>query len=575
MVALEAESGETLWVATYPRQETAHLGPGSERDLNPAVIHEGRVFVAPTDANAIFAFEADSGRLLWKSEPISEDVKLSHLLGVAKGRLIATGDRVLLFDVKDGRLLQTWPDSGKSMEGFGRGLLAGDLIYWPTKNEIQILHQRTGLPVDRPIELQKTFQTKSGNLVAGDGYLIVAQTDGLVVFCQNSRLIERYRDEIAHFPDRAANYFRLARAAEATGRDQLALDSYRMAGEKARANETIDGVPLTGAARDHQFRMLVRLAIESRRARRWDESITQLESAAGVAGTDPERLQAQLLLADILMDAARPKQAIEVCERLLADERLRPLAVATPDGHRTIRADILLADRVSSIVRDHGRRGLRILRSGSRTAVRARQEGERGSFTGRGCAALSGGPNCGRRVTRAGFALRVDASTGRGRPCLQAARCYSRPATSDGPGRSGVGPRVRGATALCLAARDSYLDLQARYPKVRLKDGNRQGTVAELVSTELARAPYTQFVGDRPQPPIPLPLVRRWQWQAPARQTIRAISAEGVAPSARCRPDLLDRSETACDFSTRRPARHAGRPSWACRRSGRVILPIN
>ena len=75
------------------------------------------------------------------------------------------------------------------------------------------------------------------------------------------------------------------------------------------------------------------------------------------------------------------------------------------------------------------------------------------------------------------------------------------------------------------------MDLQARYPKVRLKEGNRQGTVAELVSTELARAPYTQSVGDRPQPPIPLPLVRRWHWQAPARQTIRAISAEGVAPS--------------------------------------------
>ena len=139
VVALEAETGATLWVATYPRQETAHLGPGSERDLNPAVIHEGRVFVAPSDANAIFAFEADSGRLLWKTEPISEDVKLSHLLGVAKGRLVATGDRVLLFDVKDGKLLQTWPDSGKSLEGCGRGLLAGDLIYWPTKNEIQIL----------------------------------------------------------------------------------------------------------------------------------------------------------------------------------------------------------------------------------------------------------------------------------------------------------------------------------------------------------------------------------------------------------------------------------------------------
>ena len=55
--------------------------------------------VAPSDADAIFAFDAGSGRLLWKTEPIADDVKLSHVLGVAKGRLVVTGDRVLLFDV--------------------------------------------------------------------------------------------------------------------------------------------------------------------------------------------------------------------------------------------------------------------------------------------------------------------------------------------------------------------------------------------------------------------------------------------------------------------------------------------
>ena len=41
---------------------------------------------------------------------------------------------------------------------------------------------------------------QGGNLVAGDGYLIVAQADGIVVFCQNSRLIERYQNEIARAP---------------------------------------------------------------------------------------------------------------------------------------------------------------------------------------------------------------------------------------------------------------------------------------------------------------------------------------------------------------------------------------
>ena len=119
VIALEAETGAVRWVANYPRQDSARMG-GSDRDLNPAVVHDGLVIVAPSDAAAIFAFDADSGRLVWKTDPIADEVKLSHLLGVAKGRLVATGDRVLLFDVKDGKLTATWPDSGKS-EGYGRG----------------------------------------------------------------------------------------------------------------------------------------------------------------------------------------------------------------------------------------------------------------------------------------------------------------------------------------------------------------------------------------------------------------------------------------------------------------------
>ena len=48
VVALDAETGAIRWVATYPRQEMNRFGPGSERDLNPAVVHDGLVIVAPT-----------------------------------------------------------------------------------------------------------------------------------------------------------------------------------------------------------------------------------------------------------------------------------------------------------------------------------------------------------------------------------------------------------------------------------------------------------------------------------------------------------------------------------------------
>ena len=63
-------------------------------------------------------------------------------------------------------------------------------------------------------------------MAVGDGFLIVASDDSLVVFCQNRRLIERYRDEIARAPQEASNYYRLAQAAEASGHPQTASQDH-------------------------------------------------------------------------------------------------------------------------------------------------------------------------------------------------------------------------------------------------------------------------------------------------------------------------------------------------------------
>ncbi len=531
LVAMDAETGATLWVATYPRQEPNHHG--GERDLNPAVVHDGRVFVAPSDADAVFAFDAGSGRLCWKTDRISDDVKLTHLLGVAKDRLIATGNRVLIFDVKKGTLLHAWPDAGKSLEGYGRGLLAGDLIYWPTQNEIQVLDQRTGLRALPPIRLLENFHVKGGgNLVAGDGYLIVAQADGLVVFCQNSRLIERYRQEIVRAPDNAANYFRLARAAEAVGQDELAREMYGEAAKKARANETIDGFSLASAARDHRFRLLLRVAGQARKAKHWNEAVAGLAAAALVARFDPERLQAQLMLADVLLESDRPREAVDICQRILSDERLRPLAVAAADGRRTVRADLLIADRLSSIVREHGRK---VYEPYDREAARLFDKGT-----------TEKDPRLLDLVCRAypealvvpDALLELGALEQKANRLTEATHAYKRMLMthSDDQHRALATwhlAHIYEERKLFLAARDSLVELQTRFPAIRLKLENREtAAVADLVGAELARPRFTQLVAELEVPAVTLPLVRRWHLQAPEGQSIRLISALGVAPSS-------------------------------------------
>ena len=101
--------------------------------------------------------------------------------------------------------------------------------------------------------------------------------------------------------------------------------------------------------------MLLRLAVQARKTKRGDEASGHLDAAVAVAGSDAEKLQAQLLRADVFIDAGRPGDAVDICQRVLTDEQLRPLAVAADDGHRTIRADLYIADRLKSIVQAHGR----------------------------------------------------------------------------------------------------------------------------------------------------------------------------------------------------------------------------
>ena len=564
VVAIDAETGVIRWVTTYPRQENNHGGQGSERDLNPAVVHEGKVIVAPSDANAIFAFDAVSGRLLWKTDPISDDVKLAHILGVAKGRLVATGNRVLLFDVQQGKLVSTWPDTGnKSLEGFGRGLLAGDLIYWPTQSEIQVLDQRTGLKVQPPIKLKETFRQGGGNLAAGDGYLIVGQADGLVVFCQNSRLIDRYRDEIVRAPDRATNYYRLARAAEAIGRDEIALDSYEVAIVKAQASDSIDGIPLAGAARDHLFRLLMRLAGRSRADHRWEKAIDQLRSASGVARSQAERLESRLLLAEVMLDAERPGEAIDVLEQILIDGGdLRDLPVAA-DGHRTIRADLLIADRLGAIVRRHGRKAYEAFDRQARSLYQ-RGKTERDSHL-----LMDVWRNYPVAVVVPDALEELGSLYETSGRLADAAHVYKRlfAASADEDRRARAPGRSRGSTTPGSSTSGAGCLLRPGLPLPEVAAGGHRGPDRRGASRrEAGRPPYRSLAADQPQPPIPLPMVRRWHWEAPTDREVRAMGIEGGVPSLEAGRIVLNRRDT---LRLLNPA--DGTPRWAAELDSRTV----
>ncbi len=186
--AASAIDGHLLWISTYPRARRLTAAGQDKRlahfyrDLNPCVYHQGTIFVAPADSESILAFDAGSGQPLWETSLAADAV---HLLGVGEGNLIASGDHLWWIDVASGKIAGHWPD--QSPHGYGRGILAGDKIFWPTRDALYVFRQavapggRAVLARD-PIPLADARKAGGGNLVISRGVLLIAAADKLYGF---------------------------------------------------------------------------------------------------------------------------------------------------------------------------------------------------------------------------------------------------------------------------------------------------------------------------------------------------------------------------------------------------------
>ena len=232
-----------------------------------------------------------------------------------------------------------------------------------------------------------------------------------MVFCQNSRLIERYRQQIAAAPEDAANYFRLARAAEGDRR-RSRWHSRCTAGRSRRHGRTrsIDGLSLGGCRAESEIPSAGAAGgIGRARRGKWDVAAERLKSAANVARSGERAARGRSSCwPTCCLTRREPRDAVAICQRLLADERLRSLPVAAADGHRTVRADLLIADRLKSIVERARPSGLRALRQGScRHSTSAARKRKIAQVLDHGLPRLPRGARRSRCAARAGRTLRA------------------------------------------------------------------------------------------------------------------------------------------------------------------------
>jgi outer membrane protein assembly factor BamB len=204
VACLDPLTGQIEWLVRYRRHDKAKQAyPRSDRfryrDLNPCVIRDGLLYCSPQDCPEIFALDAMTGDLVWSTDDRAASDAV-HMLGVTQEHLIVSGDRLLWLDRRTGRVDGRFPAAGDggnlnslpSPRGLGRGVISGDEIYWPTANEILVfasaLKDRKSVdapPMQRRIRLESRG-SEGGNLIAVDGWLLVATPSRLLAFAPQS-----------------------------------------------------------------------------------------------------------------------------------------------------------------------------------------------------------------------------------------------------------------------------------------------------------------------------------------------------------------------------------------------------
>jgi hypothetical protein len=183
VAAIDADTGAIRWITRYQRRTgktfaSSAAGPlHFDRGPSPCVYQNGLLIVAPSDTPAILALDADTGKPVWQQNQLPDAL---NLLGVVGNKLIVGGDWIASVDLPSGKTDWIWPESDRAgIRGMGRGVVAGNEIFWPSRNEIYVLDVKTGGQTRPPIKLAPL--SGGANLVAVQGRLIVAGYDQLFV----------------------------------------------------------------------------------------------------------------------------------------------------------------------------------------------------------------------------------------------------------------------------------------------------------------------------------------------------------------------------------------------------------
>lgn len=330
--AADARTGRIRWASAYdiiplpPARLTRQRNRLVFFDNNPVVVARGIMVTTPLDSEFALAFDAETGRLLWKMHHLAETGVKNHvkwMLGVLGDEVIFSGTGVVgvkLSGETSGRSVT--PRSIRSPNYLDlrdhtrppRGAIAGNHIYFPRATDIRVF-DRNGNAPHGPIRL-----AGPGNLLMVDGILVTTRNDAVTAYCNVEALLHAAERAIQNDPQDPRNYLHLAMLLRSTGSTSLSgvrgARAMRMLkrGLRAAATRGLDKEsPVLKQLTNELFQISLAQA-KDLKDKAPDQALRILRHARKQAGTPFQWLQAQEMVLELA--AGDPGVYVEELDRM-------------------------------------------------------------------------------------------------------------------------------------------------------------------------------------------------------------------------------------------------------------------
>ncbi|HEV3235814.1 MAG TPA: PQQ-binding-like beta-propeller repeat protein, partial [Gemmataceae bacterium] len=352
IVCLDDFSGQMIWAVRYPVKTSGRTtSESAPRTSCPCVVVDGRIFAAPMDSDRLLCLDAFSGQMLWSRE----GQEAVHLLGAGQKRLVFTTKRgIRWLEASTGLDVQSHPDGGTgALASQGRGLLAGDLVFWPTRQGLFVLTQREG---DLPNELNVYNLLKGqplGNLALTSKLLAIAGPHELTVYVSPALKRDELRKSLEKNPNSIKALTRLAWGDLDSLEFKNAADRFDLAVGLVRTALDAKERRMLPTVLSEQHFALCRLAESVGGGPSLNEAVSYLNKAASASFSPHQQVVARFKKAKILENAGGHDQAIETYQSILSDSTLR-FERTQDDKGLSQPAALLAAQKIDAILGESG-----------------------------------------------------------------------------------------------------------------------------------------------------------------------------------------------------------------------------